>query len=321
MISTLKKGFVVLLAIAMLLTFAACGGGDEDPAPVDDPVITDPIAEDIDFSGTCWEAVKYNRYIYAEDIVVETKMSDFPVPYMESWSMKLFLYEDGTMWLQDVEGDCYSYMAVKADWTEAEKGYITLSNGIYLQGGMPAEAGELPEFTLVYDSEDPALVGLLAMPYYDGVIYFAQREMPADSKAFIPADIQGDWVLEGIEIEGDYTTADESGMYSELSFGRNIDNRLIADYYKYYYYDETSFEMIGVPTVVESDCGYFAESMGSSFQVTLDTSNYGLSNDYVTSESFCVFLADENTLILHYMAETESEPPMIATVYTYTRSF
>ena len=68
------------------------------------------------------------------------------------------------------------------------------------------------------DPDETGLAGMLALDYFGGLIYFQQASMPEKDFYLCMADLQGDWTMVSLEIEGYVSDGRSEGVLSSVSF-------------------------------------------------------------------------------------------------------
>ncbi len=191
----------------------------DDPPPVTNAGAQQPIR----YEDTYWTAVAHISYSCDCGDHQESPWMDLPAPKTEDrveWWLDLFLFADGSALLRDVAGDCYTGMAMAGTWKTDAAGQLKIVSGRNLSTGVEPEEGFLPTLRLV-DGDDPdeaGLVGMLALDYFGGIIYFQQAPMPKKDLHLCMADLQGDWTMVSLEIEGYVSDGSSEGVLSSVSF-------------------------------------------------------------------------------------------------------
>lgn len=177
----------------------------------------------IRYEDTYWTAVAHVSVSCDCEDHQESPWMDLPAPKTEDrveWWLDLFLFADGSVLLRDVAGDCYTGMAMEGTWKTDEAGQLKIVSGLNLSTGVEPEEEFLPFLRLV-DGDDPdeaRLEGMLVLDYFGGLIYFQQAPMPEKDLHLCMADLQGDWTMVSMEIEGYVTDGRAEGVLSSVSF-------------------------------------------------------------------------------------------------------
>lgn len=177
----------------------------------------------IRYENTYWTAIAHISYSCDCNDHQESPWMDLPAPKTEDrveWWLDLFLFADGSALLRDVAADCYTGMAMEGTWITDEAGQVKIVSGRNLSTGVEPEEGFLPFLRLV-DGDDPdeaGLEGMLALDYFGGLIYFRQTPMPEKDLHLCMADLQGDWTMVSMEIEGYVSDGRSEGLLAAVSF-------------------------------------------------------------------------------------------------------
>jgi len=236
-----QRSFWVLLLMLLLCAGTGCGekgdtghgsteaiaaaGSTSTEETVQHEQLAHSTAEKtpLSYEDTYWAAVEHVTYICDCEEHQESPRLALPAPRTEdraSWWMDMFFFADGSMLLRDVSNDCYTGMSVEGTWEADEAGQVTILSGRNLETGMEIGENWLPSLYFV-DGSDPDeenLKGALALEYFGGVVYFQQKPMPGQDLRLCMADLQGDWTMVSLEIEGYVSDGSNEGVLAALSF-------------------------------------------------------------------------------------------------------
>ena len=190
-----------------------------DPPPGSATAAQRPIR----YEDTYWTAAAHVSHSCDCEDHRESPWMDLPAPKTENrveWWLDLFLFADGSALLRDVAADCYTGIAMEGIWQTDAAGQINIVSGRNLGTGVELEEGFLPSLRLVAgdDPDEAGLAGMLALDYFGDIIYFRQAPMPEKDLHLCMADLQGDWTMVSLEIEGFVSDGRSEGVLSSVSF-------------------------------------------------------------------------------------------------------
>lgn len=127
--------------------------------------------------------------------------------------------------------------------------------------------------------------------------------------------LEGIWILESLEVEGQQLQADSEGIESTLEFYLLDDGMLCADYFYRVTWDEDSNRvMLAVPVFQ-----YAPEAETESFSAWLDCSEYPYVFGESQGEEYNLYLEEDGDLRLQFVSYVGGDYGIYSVSYTYVR--
>lgn len=128
-------------------------------------------------------------------------------------------------------------------------------------------------------------------------------------------DLEGTWILETVEIEGECLPADAEGIESTLVFYYNADGMLCADYtYGISWQEDSERVMLNVPVYQ-----FAPESDTDVFFAWMDCSEYPYVFEDTQNEDYNLWFNEQGDLRLRFVSYTTGEYGVYSINYTYVR--
>ena len=173
------------------------------------------------------------------------------------------------------------------------------------------------ELLVTYELSDVTERGYPVIERISEVI-LPSNEIPTADPTMTMEDLVGRWSLTGYEFDGYFEDTSEYGLENSFTFVRNDDGSISASHIEEYPYGGMA-EITDAPVECVETYGDYLLFLRYSIPWfgELDMTGQSMSDTSAVWESYRVGLIDENTLVVHYVAETTVEPYMVSTVYYY----
>lgn len=151
----------------------------------------------------------------------------------------------------------------------------------------------------------------------------AAEELPETSESgasntLTMEDLAGRWSLTAYEFDGYFEKMSEDGLENSFTFVQSGDGSISASHIEEYPYGGMT-EITDAPVqCIETYSDYLLfRQYDIPWFGELDMTGQPMSDAAALWECYCVGLIDENTLLVHYTAETTYEPYQVGIVYYY----
>lgn len=149
-------------------------------------------------------------------------------------------------------------------------------------------------------------------------VVLPSNEIPTADPTMTRDDLVGRWSLTGYEVDGYFEDTSEYGLENSFTFVLQDDGSILASHIEEYSYG-------GVTEITDAPVEFFEtysdyilfQRYGIPWLGELDMTGQPMSDTTAVWERYSVGLIDENTLLVHYVAETTAEPYMISVAYYY----
>lgn len=199
----IKRITLLALALALLLTLAACGGKPADPPAVSTPQpgqsAPAPDASKPESPAAAQKHLEGDSFWTATSWEVDGDAMDLPTSYN---SVDLTFWADGTARLRDIEqGLINNEQQLRLVWEETEDGSLLLND---------ADTGTLC-WSGKWEGDE------LILEYIGGLLRLRQEEMPEGGMLYSPAELRGTWLMVSGETEG-YEWEAMPGTFMSMAF-------------------------------------------------------------------------------------------------------
>lgn len=251
-----------------------------------------------------------DAFVNNEIYMIYTLKNDTPEFLLEGMSRNMYsLKDDGSLFNMGSNGAAYSiigtYHISKDNEVVCDDYYFTYpddndpsiieiyhnNTGIYVRDDSEKLDITLDDFWTLQEDAAKGTVKLTATPFakLDAKIIEKANEKPS-----VPGTdlLDGEWVLSGVEVEGQKLTAEEAGLESEIIVTSTTSD-VTATYFNSTEYATERFEAEVI--YVDEPLYYQCENGEWSVKFSI------ISGDFGEDEEFYATLIDDNTLLLRHL--------------------
>ena len=266
-----------------------------------------------------------DAFVNNEIYMIYTLKNDTPEFLLEGMSRNMYsLKDDGSFFNMGSNGAAYSiigtYHISKDNEVVCDDYYFTYpddndpsiieiyhnNTGIYVRDDSEKLDITLDDFWTLQEDAAKGTVKLTATPFakLDKAIIEKANEKPS-----VPGTdlLDGEWVLSGVEVEGQKLTAEEAGLESEIIV-TSITSDVTATYFNSTEYATERFEAEVI--YVDEPLYYQCENGEWSVKFSI------ISGDFGEDEEFYATLIDDNTLLLRHLFPFDGAQGVSHQIYT-----